>query len=188
MSRKLLNRFRCSNQNSAPKSQILLRAKFAHFLGRALLAALSRGRAGAPPRGWWPGGRASVSEAGGPGLGSSLARALRCVSARSESLLFYSLYFLRVSKSVLLLESKFGLMGAFVTFWDARRPTCWPTPGRGPHRQPGRRQPPGVADAAWQPAVPAQPHEGSLGALPLPLGPSGRSRLGSSRARLFFWP
>ena len=44
-----------------------------------------------------------------------------------------------MSKSVLLLESKFGLMGAFVTFWDARRPTCWPTPGRGPHRQSGRR-------------------------------------------------
>ena len=136
---------------------------------------LSRGRAGAPPRGWWPGGRASVSETGGPGLGSSLARALRCVSARSESFLFNSLYFLRVSKSVLLLESKFGLMGAFVTFWDARRPTCWPTPSQ------AGGQPPGVADAAGQPAVPAQP-------LPLPLGPCGWSRLGSSRARLFFWP
>ena len=39
MSRKLLNRFRCSNQSSGPKSQILLRAKLARFLGRALLAA-----------------------------------------------------------------------------------------------------------------------------------------------------
>ena len=75
------------------------------------------------------GGPASVSKAGGPGLGSSLARALRCVSARSESFLFNSLYFPRVSKSVLLLESKFGLMGAFVTSratTRARRPTCWP--------------------------------------------------------------
>ena len=71
-------------------------------------------------------------------------------------------------------------MGACVTFWDARRPTCWPAPGRG---QAGGQ---GVADAAGQPAVPAQPHEGRLGALPLPLGPCGRSRLGSSRARLFF--
>ena len=77
------------------------------------------------PRRWWPGGRASVSEAGGPGLDSSLARALRSVSARSESFLFNSLYFLQVSISVLLPESKFGLMGAFVTFWDARRPTGW---------------------------------------------------------------
>ena len=86
---------------------------------------------------------------------------------------------MQVSKSVLLLESKFGLMGAFVTFWDARRPTCWPTPARGPYRRSqAGGQPPGVADAAGQPAVPAQPHEGTLGALPL----------GSSRARLFFWP
>ena len=37
----------------------------------ALRPQLSRGRAGAPPRGWWPSGLASVSEAGGPGLGSS---------------------------------------------------------------------------------------------------------------------
>ena len=41
---------------------------------------MGRGRGGAPPRGWWPSGRASVSEAGGPGLGSSLARALFCVA------------------------------------------------------------------------------------------------------------
>ena len=46
----------------------------------ALRPQLSRGRAGAPPRGWWPSGLASVSEAGGPGLGSSLARALFCVA------------------------------------------------------------------------------------------------------------
>ena len=60
---------------------------------------------------------------------------------------------------------------------------------RGPHRRSqAGGQPPGVADAAGQPAVPAQPHEGSLGALPLPLGPCGWSRLGSSRARLFFGP
>ena len=39
MSRKLLNRFRCSNPSSGPKSQILRRAKLARFLGRALLAA-----------------------------------------------------------------------------------------------------------------------------------------------------
>ena len=34
-------------------------------------------------------------------------------------------------------------------------------------------QPPGVSDAAGQPAVPSQPHEGSLGALPLPLALAG---------------
>ena len=39
VSRKLLNRFRCSNPSSGPKSQILHRAKLARFLGRALLAA-----------------------------------------------------------------------------------------------------------------------------------------------------
>ena len=40
--------------------------------------------------------------------------------------------------------------------------------GRGPRRRSqAGGQPPGVADAAGQPAVPAQPHEGSLGALPL---------------------
>ena len=44
-----------------------------------------------------------------------------------------------------------------------------PGAGRGP-------QPPGVADAAGQPAVPTQPHEGSLGALPLPLRPRGHLR------------
>ena len=76
-SRKLLNRFCCSSPSSGLKSQILHRAKLARFLGRASWPRLNRGRAGAPPRGWWPGGRASVSEAGGPGLGSSLARALR---------------------------------------------------------------------------------------------------------------
>ena len=53
--------------------------------------------------------------------------------------------------------------------------------GRGPRRRSqAGGQPPGVADAG-QPAVPAQPHEGSL---PLPLGPCGWSRLGSSRACL----
>ena len=46
-----------------------------------------------------------------------------------------------------------------------------PGAGRGPHRR-GQAggQPPGVADAAGQPTVPTQPHEGSLGALPLPRG------------------
>ena len=56
------------------------RAKFARFAAGALRPQLSRGRAGPPPRGWWPGGLASVSEAGGPGLDSSLARALFCVA------------------------------------------------------------------------------------------------------------
>ena len=37
-------------------------------------------------------------------------------------------------------------------------------------------KPPGVSDAAGQPAVPSQPHEGSLGALPLPLRPRGHLR------------
>ena len=73
---ELLNLLRCSNPSSGPK---FARAKLARFLGRSLLPA--RGpRARAPPRGWWPSGRASVSEAGGPGLGSSLARALFCVT------------------------------------------------------------------------------------------------------------
>ena len=140
---------------------------------------LSRGRAVAPPRGWWPGGPASVSEAGGPGLGSSLARALRCVSARSESFLFNSLYFPRVSKSVSLLESKFGLMGAFVTFWDndAGSKTHVLAAGRGPRRrsQAGGQRP-GGADAAGQNHM-----KGAL-----PLGLCGLSRLGHFRARLFF--
>ena len=52
----------------------------ASFSAGALLLQLSCGRAGAPPRVWWPSGLASVSEAGGPGLGSSLARALFCVA------------------------------------------------------------------------------------------------------------
>ena len=75
------------------------------------------------------------------------------------------------------------LMGAFVTFFLGQRrglqdpPAGQPGAGRGPHRsgQAGR-QSPGVADAAGQPAVPSQPHEGSLGALPLPLGPCGDLR------------
>ena len=50
------------------------------FPAGALRPQLSRGRSGAPPRGWWPSGLASVSEAGGPGLGSPLARALFCVA------------------------------------------------------------------------------------------------------------
>ena len=52
-----------------------------------------------------------------------------------------------------------------------------PGAGRGPHRRgEAGGQPPGVSDAAGQPAVPSQPHEGSLGALPLPLGPRGDLR------------
>ena len=55
-----------------------------------------------------------------------------------------------------------------------------PGAGRGPHRR---------SQEDSLPAEPAQPYEQSLGALPLPLGPCGWSRLGSSRARLFFlWP
>ena len=66
------------------------------------------------------------------------------------------------------------LMGAFVTFWDNDA-------GSKIHLLANRsgqagRQSPGVADAAGQPAVPSQPHEGSLGALPLPLGPRGDLR------------
>ena len=84
-------------------------------------------------------------------------RAPCAASAHALKAFFSILCILQVSKSVLLLESKFGLMGAFVTFWDARRPTCWPTPVRGPHRRSqAGGQPPGVADAAGQPAVPAQ--------------------------------
>ena len=65
------------------------------------------------------------------------------------------------------------LMGAFVTFSDNDAGSKLAgQPGAGRGRQAGR-QPPGVADA---PAVPTQPHEGSLGALPLPLGPCGDLR------------
>ena len=52
------------------------------------------------------------------------------------------------------------LMGAFGTTTQAPRSTCWPT--RHWRGQAGG-QPPGVSDAAGQPAVPSQPHEGSLG-------------------------
>ena len=74
------------------------------------------------------------------------------------------------------------LMGAFVTFWDNDAGSkihllANPGAGRGPHRRgEAGGQPPGVADAAGQPAVPTQPHEGSLGALPLPLRPRGYLR------------
>ena len=51
MSRKLLNRFRCSNRSSGPKSQILLRAKLARFLGRGALAAAEPWGAPGPRRG-----------------------------------------------------------------------------------------------------------------------------------------
>ena len=60
----------------------------------------------------------------------------------------------------------------------APRSTSWPTRGRTwpPSARPGRRTASGVSDAAGQPAVPSQPHEGSLGALPLPLRPCGYLR------------
>ena len=113
-----------------------------------------------PPRGWWPGGRASVSEAGGPGLGSSLARALRRVGARS--FLFSSLCFPRVSKSVFLLESKFG-----------------------PNLRALNLR------AFWVRASRPRVGRGRGGAPPQLLRPSGRASAGgpglaSSRARLFF--
>ena len=63
------------------------RAKLARFSGWGLLATAERGRAGAPPRGWWPSGLAPVSETGGPGLGSSLARALFARPCRGFGLL-----------------------------------------------------------------------------------------------------
>ena len=59
----------------AAKSASPLKYKTAK-IAKFLRPQLSRGRAGAPPRGWWPSGLASVSEARGPGLGSPLARAL----------------------------------------------------------------------------------------------------------------
>ena len=64
------------------------------------------------------------------------------------------------------------LMGACVTFWDNDA-------GSKIHllANPGQDVAPiGVSDAAGQPAVPSQPHEGSLGALPLPLRPCGHLR------------
>ena len=70
------------------------------------------------------------------------------------------------------------LMGAFVTFWDndaGSKIHLLANPGQDRRGQAGR-QSPGVADAAGQPAVPAQPYEGSLGALPLPLSPCGDLR------------
>ena len=73
------------------------------------------------------------------------------------------------------------LMGAFVTFWDndaGSKIHLLANPGQDVAHRRGQagRQSPGVADAAGQPAVPAQPYEGSLGALPLPLGPCGDLR------------
>ena len=47
-------------------------------------------------------------------------------------------------------------------------------------------QPPAFADAAGQPAVPSQPHEGSLRALPLPLRPRGHLRRHGAQHR--HWP
>ena len=79
-SRRLLNLPRHSNPRSGLKSQNLHALNLRTFPAGALRPQLSCGRAGAPPRGWWPSGLASVSEAGGPGLGSSLARALFCVA------------------------------------------------------------------------------------------------------------
>ena len=70
------------------------------------------------------------------------------------------------------------LMGAFVTFWDndaGSKIHLLANPGQDVAPEAGG-QPPEVADAAGQPAVPSQPHEGSLGALPLPLGPCGDLR------------
>ena len=71
------------------------------------------------------------------------------------------------------------LMGAFVTFWDndaGSKIHLLANPGQdvAPIGKAGG-QPPGVADAAGQPAVPT-PHEESLGALPLPLRPRGYLR------------
>ena len=73
------------------------------------------------------------------------------------------------------------LMGAFVAFWDndagSKIHLLANGAGRGPHRcGEAGGQFPGVADAAGQPAVPSQPHDRSLGALPLPLGPCGYLR------------
>ena len=79
-SRRLLNLPCDSNPRSGIKSQNLPRAKFARFSGWALAAAVEPRARQAPPRGWWPSGLASVSEAGGPGLGSPLVRALFCVA------------------------------------------------------------------------------------------------------------
>ena len=68
-------------------------------------------------------------------------------------------------------------LGAFVTFWDndaGSKIHLLANPGQDvPLHRRGQAggQPPGVSDAAGQPAVPSQPHEGSLGALPLPLRP-----------------
>ena len=73
------------------------------------------------------------------------------------------------------------LMGAFVTFWDNNAGSkihLLANPGQDVAHRRGEAggQPPAVSDAAGQPAVPSQPHEGSLGALPLPLGPRGDLR------------
>ena len=75
---KLLNLLRCSNPSLGPN---LPRAKLPRFLGRGLLPARGPWARVALPQFRWPGGLAPVSEAGGPGLGSSLAR-LFCVAPR----------------------------------------------------------------------------------------------------------
>ena len=124
VSRKLLNRFCWSNPSSGLKSQILPRAKYARFLGRALLATAEPWARRVPPRGWWPSGRASVSEAGGsrarflPGARFALSRrALRKLSFQVS-----------VFPASFLLECKFA-------FWV--RGSCQRV-GRGPQWPSGR--------------------------------------------------
>ena len=103
MSRKLLNRFRCSNPSSGPKSQILPRAKFARFQGRALLAAAQpwarRGPAAGLVARW---SRVRLLKRVVPGSVPPW-RALCAEPARALKAFFSVLC---VSKSVLLLGSK----------------------------------------------------------------------------------
>ena len=79
-SRRLLNLPRRSNPRSGQSRKICHALNLRAFPAGALRPQFSRGRSAAPPRGWWPSGLASVSEAGGLGLGSPLARALFCVA------------------------------------------------------------------------------------------------------------
>ena len=135
MSRKLLNRFRCSNQSSGPKSQILLRAKLARFLGRGALAAAEPWGAPGPRRG--AGGLVVVRPSLKRVVPGSVPpwRALCVESARALKAFF----------SILCVSRKF--LNLFCCSNPrSGRPSC---PRRGP----------GVADAG-QPAVPAQLHEG----------------------------
>ena len=136
MSRKLLNRFRCSNQSSGPKSQILLRGKLARFLGRAPLAAAELWGAPGPRRG--AGGLVVARPSLKRVVPGSVPpwRALCAESARALKAFF----------SIHCISRKF--LNLFCCSNPrSGRPSC-------PRRGPQARRDPAAASMAWRPRVP----------------------------------